>query len=323
MKVLVLGASGFIGGHIARAATASGWQVRGLRRDPLGFGILDEGEIDWFPGDLDQPDGLEPIFRDVDVVIHAAGYYPSHSRNVPAQVARSVQQISSVVRLTKAGGARRLIYISSFTTMVPPIVNLERMVDESDWYQPGSYARSAYYECKLAMEKRLLEGVPDLEVISLNPTMVLGPQCKQQGTGSIFLAVARGWGIAWLPAKVNVVDVRDLAQACLSAVHKGRSGERYLIGGHNTDLRSLLEEISRLANVRRPKFKVPLSVVDVLVWLEDHLPGINVFSNHLRTIRAWPYCSIEKACRELDYNARPFEETLVDTLQSYQKRGYL
>jgi dihydroflavonol-4-reductase len=242
---------------------------------------------------------------------------------VPAQVAHSLQQVSSVIRLAKAGGAHRLIYISSFTTMVPKIANLKRMVDESDWYQPGSYPGSAYYECKLSMEENLLQGAHDLEVVSLNPTMVLGPEGKTQGTGSIFLAVARGWGIAWLPAKINIVDVRDLAQACLSAVYKGRSGERYLMGGHNTDLRSLIEEISHLANVRRPKFKVPLSVVDVLVWLEDHLPGVNVFSNHLRTIRAWPHCSIEKARRELDFKIRPLEETLVDTLQSYQKRGYL
>jgi nucleoside-diphosphate-sugar epimerase len=323
MKTLILGASGFIGGHIAKAAVASGWQVRGLRRNPRNFGMLDESEIDWVQGDLDQPEDLEPIFQGVDVVFHAAGYYPSDSKDVPAQVAHSVQQTSSVIRLAEAGGVRRLIYISSFTTMVPPLVDLNRLVDETDWYQPGSYAASAYYECKLAVEKKLLVDNRNLEVLCLNPTMVLGPEGKFQGTGAIFLAVARGWGLVWLPAKVNVVDVRDVAQACLTAVDQGRSGERYLIGGHNTELRLLIEAISRLANVRRPWLKVPLSLVDALVWLEDHLPGVNVFSNHLRTIRIWPHCSIEKASRELAFHVRPLEETLAETLESYRQRGYL
>jgi dihydroflavonol-4-reductase len=159
--------------------------------------------------------------------------------------------------------------------------------------------------------------------VILNPTMVLGPGGTQRSNGAIFLAVARGWGLAWLPARVNIVDVRDVALAHLKAAEEGQAGERYLIGGHNLELRQLMQEITGLSGVRGPSLRLPLALIDLLVWMEDHIPGVNVFSNHLRAIRIWPHVSIEKAKRELDYAVRPLQETLVDTYKSYQNSGYL
>jgi dihydroflavonol-4-reductase len=324
MRVLVLGGTGFIGGHIARAALDEGWEVRALRRDPDSEGLLSDTPVEWVEGDLESPDGLEPIFRDIDVVFHAAGYYPRDSRDVPSQVAHSVQQSEHVMELARAGRVKRLIYTSSFTSMVPSRIQEGRLVDERDQYPPDLFARSAYYECKVAMEGAFLTaGVEGPEVVILNPTTVLGPGGKTVSIGGILLAVARGWGVVWLPAKVNVVDVRDVALGSLQAALRGRAGERYLLGGHNLELRNLMEKIAELTGARKPVLKLPLELIDVLVWMEDHLPRVNVFANHMRTMRAWPDFSIEKASREISYAVRPLQETLVDVLKSYQARGYL
>jgi dihydroflavonol-4-reductase len=235
-----------------------------------------------------------------------------------------MQQTSNVIDLMLTGQVKRLVYTSSYTTMVPPQTRPEGWADEDDYYQPGILARSAYYECKAAMEKVLFQAENEgIEIVILNPTLVLGPGGKTQGTGAIFLAMARGWGRAWLPAKVNVVDVRDVAQGHLNAVKSGYSGERYMLGGHNLELRQLIDEVAEIAGVRRPWLKLPLVFVDVLVWLEDHIPGVNVFANHLRAIRHWPSFSNEKARKRLNLSFRPLEETLVDTLESYQEGGYL
>lgn len=324
MRVLVLGGAGFIGGHIALAALEAGWTVRALRRDSRREGLLAGAPVEWFEGDLDRPEGLDAIFQDVDVVFHAAGYVPRDSKNVPAQVAQSVQQTTNVVELARAAQVKRLMYTSSFTTMVPSNNWEGSLVDERDHYPPGLFARSAYYECKIAMEGalRMPEGEA-LEVVILNPTTVLGPGSKTVSIGGIILGVARGWGLIWLPAKVNVVDVRDVAQGHLQAAQRGQAGERYLLGAHNIELRDLMEKIASITGARKPVIKIPLAITDVLVWMEDHIPGINVFANHLRTIRAWPYCSHEKAKQDLGYSVRPLETTLVEEIESYQARGYL
>ena len=324
MRALVLGATGFIGGYIAKAALEDKWTVRALRRDPEKTGLLGDLSVTWVEGDLDQPTGLERIFQDIDVVFHAAGYYPSDSKNVPAQVAHSLQQISHVLGLMRAQNVKRLVYTSSSTTMVPPEIRSNELVDEHTHYPPGLLARSAYYECKAAMESQLLSAVEEgLEVVILNPTMVLGPGDYALSTGAVFLAVARGWGLVWLPAKVNVVDVRDVANAHVNAAQTGRSGERYLLGGYNLELRQLMQEVARLSGVRDPRLKLPLAIIDVMVWMEDHSPGVNVFANHLRAVRLWPHYSNQKAQQELGFHVRPLDVTFRDTLEDYRKRGYI
>jgi dihydroflavonol-4-reductase len=324
MRALVLGATGFIGGHVARAAVEAGWSVRALRRDPARTGILQEGSVNWVVGDLDSPKGLGKFFKDIDVVIHAAGYYPSDSKNVPSQVAHSMQQTTNVLDLMRAAKAKRLIYTSSYTTMVPPLDGRKQSADEDDYYQPGMLAKSAYYECKVAMERVLFDRQDkDIELVILNPTLVLGPGGNTQGTGSAFLAMAQGWGVAWVPGKVNVVDVRDVALGHLNAARSNISDERFLLGGHNLSLRELIETVAQLARVRRPRLKLPLFLIDILVWMEDYLPGVNVFANHLRAIRHWPYFSNRKAREELDITFHSLEDTIIDTLESYKMRGYL
>ncbi|MBM3122720.1 MAG: NAD-dependent epimerase/dehydratase family protein [Chloroflexi bacterium] len=85
--ILVLGATGFIGGHICLAALERGWQVRGLRRNPAATGMLGAAAVEWFTGSLEDARSLAPALRKVDVVFHAAAYYPSTGRDVARQVA--------------------------------------------------------------------------------------------------------------------------------------------------------------------------------------------------------------------------------------------
>ena len=196
MKVLVLGATGFIGGHVALEALAAGWQVRCLRRDPLRSGLLG-GSNDrvgrWRSRQTGRP---EPAFAGVDVVFHAAGYYPNDSKNVPDQVAHAERQMATVLGMARTAGVSRLVYTSSYTTMVSKSRRVQGPSDEGDHYAPGLLSRSAYYECKVAMEQVLDEaGKKDPEYVILNPTMVLGPCGKAQAVGAIFLVVARGWGV--------------------------------------------------------------------------------------------------------------------------------
>lgn len=324
MRALILGATGFIGGHIALAALEEKWTVHALRRDPEKSGLLESQSVKWAEGDLDQPKGLERIFQNIDVVFHVAGYYPSDSKDVSAQVAHSLQQTSHVLELMRAQNVKRLVFTSSSTTMVPPEINSTDLIDEQTHYPRGMLARSVYYECKAAMESQLLEAAQEgLEVVILNPTMVLGPGDYARSMGAVFLAVARGWGLVWLKAKVNVVDVRDVARAHINAAETGRSSQRYLLCGHNLELRQLMQEIASLAGVRGPRWRMPLALIDAMVWMEDHIPGVNIFANHLRAVRYWPHYTNQKAQRELAFKVRPLEATLRDTLEDYRKRGYL
>jgi dihydroflavonol-4-reductase len=141
--------------------------------------------------------------------------------------------------------------------------------------------------------------------------------------GQLLIAVARGFMIAWLPGEINVVDGRDVGKAHIAAVDQGRSGERYIIGGHNYSIRQALTEAARVAGVRPPRFEIPLWVLDGLVALGDIFPFIPLPSNHLRAVKLWQGYNTRKAQRELGLSPRSFDETVRDALAWFQEKEML
>lgn len=323
-RVLVLGATGFIGGHIARAANERGWRVRGLRRRSGAVGHLETTQVHWFDGDLNQPQSLAAAFEDVDVVFHAAGYYPRDARSVPEHVERAVRQTRSVIQACREAGAPRLVYTSSLTTIGRPPAGEERLADERDHYVPGSLHRAAYYECKFAMESEVLRAAAgSLPALVVNPTAVFGPGDHHPALGAVLLAVARGWVRAWLEAEINTVDVRDVAGAQVRAAEMGAIGERTILGGHNITLRDLITLAAELAGSPPPSFRVPLWLIDAAAALTDRIPRLGLMGNHLRAARHWQGYNCEKARETFGLTPRPLENTLSDAFRWYREHGYL
>jgi dihydroflavonol-4-reductase len=322
--VLVLGASGFIGGHIALAAIEKGWAVRGLRRVPGATGHVGSAPIEWFEGNLDRPERLAQAFAGVQVVFHAAGYYPHDGGSVPRQVAGAVAQTRNVIEACMQGGVDRLVYTSSLSTIGRPPPDAGRFADERDTYLPGSLPRSAYYECKYAMESEVMRSSSaELEATVVNPTAVFGPGDVHLALGRALLWVARGWAVVWLPVEVNIVDVRDVAQAQVRASEVGRPGQRYILGGQNLPLREVLEVAARLAGVSPPRVGLSVGFVERLISVLSYTPGMGGLSGHLQAIRTWQGYDCRKAQRELGLNARLVEETLRDALDWFADNGHL
>lgn len=320
--VLVLGATGFIGGHIALAALRQGWQVRALRRRTGAIGHLGRSPVLWSDGDLDRPESLPPAFEGVEIVFHAAGYYPRSNDPVHCQVAFSVRQTRSVLEAAHRAGVARLVYVSSLTTIGRPPPDEDRLADERDHYVPGTLARSAYYECKYAMESEVLRADSSVPCVVVSPTAVFGPGDVHLTLARLLLALARGWGVAWLPAEVNAVDVRDVAEATVRAAQLGRPGERYLLGGHNLSVRQLMELTCRTAGVPPPRFQIPLWLIDRVISITDHFPPLNLAGNHLRAIRQWQGYNCEKARHELGLSTRPLETTMRDAFDWLASQGH-
>ncbi len=326
MQTLVLGATGFIGGHIARAALDAGWAVRGLRRSPNSTGHLGDAPVEWVNGDLHDPASLKEAMRGIDIVFHAAAYYPEggNPRKVPKQVAFAEREIQHVLTAAKEASIRRFIYTSTLSTIGQPPPNENGLADERDVYQPGALPESGYYEAKIVMENAVLEAVRHgLDAVVLNPTAVFGPDDIHLTMGRLLIMVARGQARAWLPGEINVVDVRDIAQAHIIATEKGRRGERYILGGHNYTVKEALTEAARAAGVKPPRFEIPLGLIKASIFLSDIIPAFPLPSNHLRALPLWQGYHIDKAQKELGLSPRPFRETVQDALDWFSEEGLL
>jgi dihydroflavonol-4-reductase len=324
MKTLVLGATGFIGGQIAKAALSAGWPVRGLRRNPESRGIFRESTVEWVTGNLADPASLETAMQDIEIVFHAAAFYPTdgNPRKVPQQIDFARREIDNVLHAAQNSGVKRLIYTSTLSTIALPPAGTERLADERDIYQPGSLPKSGYYESKIVMEKAVIEAADSLDTVVLCPTAVFGPGDVHLTMGQLLIMVARGQALGWLPGDINAIDVRDVAQAHITAVSKGRRGERYILGGHNFSVKDALTKVAEVAQVKPPRFEIPMALIKGLVLLSEIFPALPLPSNHLRALPLWQGYNTTKAQTELDLSPRPFSETIQDSLSWFKSEGY-
>jgi dihydroflavonol-4-reductase len=320
-RALVLGATGFIGGQIARAAIGRGWQVRAARRRPDFSGAIgDLSGVEWVRADLADSDSLVAAMRGVDVVFHAAARYAHTGRRIDRQIAEARAEMQRVLSTAWQAGVRRLIYTSTLTT-IGPAIDPGQLADERSPYVPGS-ARDAYHELKWAMEQTALHDAPDgLEVVTLCPTVVFGPGDVHLSISKPLLAIARGQVGFSLDGVVNVVDVRDVAEAHVVAAVRGRAGERYILGGHNLSIAGFITLAARIAGVAPPRWRVPDAVLNVIGGLSAWLPADPAAV--LRSRRLSQPLSSAKAEAELGLSPRPLADTLRDALAWFRAGGSL
>jgi dihydroflavonol-4-reductase len=328
MRVLVLGATGFIGGQIARALLERGYAVRALRRSSSSTLAINELPIEFAYGDLRDRSALLAAMRGVEAVFHAAGYYP-HNSLAPRRALRLASSgMRSVLECARVADVGRIVYTSSLSTIGPPGAG-RTLADERDYYLPGSVA-DPYFEAKWAMEAEVYRAaVAGQDVVALCPTVVFGPGDVKPTTGTVLLALARGLLPAYVEGRTNIVDVRDVAQAHVVALERGRSGERYILGGHNTTIGATLTLAARLAGTPAPRARLPAALALLGGKLAElamlAIPGQPFLPFHetIQMIRHGRHYDCAKAQHELGLAGRPIEQTLRDSMAWFQEHGYL
>jgi len=325
-QALVLGSTGCIGNNVLRACLKSGWNVRAFHRANSQTWMLDELDVERFPGDLNDPASLAMAMNDCDVVFHAAAYYPRHSLDMAGSLREAVQGMRNVLLAARKANIGRLVYTSTLTTLGPP-AEPGRLADENDFYLPGSTG-SAYFECKWAMEAEAWRAAArGLPVVIVNPTAVFGPWDVKPTTGEILRNVAKGRFPVWLDLTANVVDARDVGLGHVLAAERGRVGQRYILGGENLALREALTVAAREAGARPPRWRASLHLVGAIVRTGEVLGRLPLIQplplEHFKTLRDWRALNTDKARSELGFKPRPFSETVRDTLTWFREYGYL
>ncbi len=328
MRVLVLGATGFIGGQIARALLERGHAVRALRRASSSTLAVEGLPVELVRGDLRDRASLLAAMRGVEAVFHAAGYYPPNSLTPRHSVRHAVAGMRAVLECARAAGVSRVVYTSSLSTIGPPTGG-RALADERDAYLPGSVAEP-YFEVKWAMEAEAYRAVAGgQDVVVICPTAVFGPGDVKPTSGIALLLLARGLMRVYIDGKINIVDGRDLARAHMVALERGRNGERYIVGGNNTTVGEVMRAAARIVGVPPPRLRIPAAAALLVGKLGEvaalAIPGrpLLPFSEAIEMIRHGQHYDLSKARRELDLATRPLDDTLRDTAEWFRAHGYL
>ncbi len=278
MKALVTGSTGFVGNAICRALLETGYQVRAFHRPGSTLRLLEGLPLEQALGDLTQPETLLEAMQGVDVIFHAAALLGAHEDPIPLQTV-TVEGTRAVLRSALQAGVQRVVHTSSVAALGVPerIGSKPVLIDERHtWnFPPERYPYGyAKYLAELEVQQAVAQG---LDVVIVNPSLVFGPGDIYRLNTSLVMQVARGRLPALVDAGVNVVHVDDVARGHVAALERGRTGERYILGGENLTLREIVKQIALLTGGSVPLVELPPGIVRRLAgpvrWLR---PFINL-----------------------------------------------
>ena len=313
---LVTGATGLLGSHLVRALADRGDGLRLLIRKHSDTSALDGIEYERVTGDITDTRAVRRAVDGVDRVFHLAAKSSMETADADRTFAVNVGGTRLIADEALAAGVQRFVHTSSVAAIGPAAPG--GRTDEDQQFTIG-HLGIAYANSKHEAEGEVLRAAAHgLDAVIVNPTFTLGPSIGN--VTSMSIDVVRRFLQRRIPAYVdgglNVVDVRDVAAGEILAAEKGRTGERYILGGRNFTMQRLLADLSRISGVPVPALRLPPQLAIGGAQLSERLGlGLGISVEQTRSAALWWTYSPAKAKRELGFTHRPHEETLEATLE--------
>jgi len=327
MRALVTGATGFVGAAVARALVREGWQVRALARPGSDRRNIQALPVEVSEGNLADRPSLERALQGCEALFHVAADYRLGAPDPRELYQTNVDGTRNILEASRQAGVQRVVYTSSVATVGIPADgspgNEDTPVGVDDMI--GHYKRSKFLAEQLVREMAL-SGMP---VVIVNPSTPIGPgDVKPTPTGQMVLDAAAGRMPAYVDTGLNIVHVDDVAAGHLLAFHRGRPGERYILGGQDMTLRQILVEIAQLVGRKPPRIRLPTGVVFPIAYVAEAVARVTgrpgrITLESVRMARKRMFFSSDKARRDLGYQWRPPAEALRDAIAWLRAQGSL
>lgn len=321
MRALVTGGTGFLGANLAAYLLQQGWAVRILRRATSSLKAVEDLDVEHAIGDVLEPESLRAAMVGCDVVFHTAAI-SAYWRTPAEQILKvNVEGTSNVLTAAQAMNIQRVVLTSSLAALGVPEPGTLLTEDHPFNLPPGRFL----YGYSKAMAEAIAQVFVEqgLEVVIVNPSVILGPRDVHQISGSLLLEMARGRVPALPPGGVNVVAVEDAVRGHVLALKRGRPGERYILGGENLTYRELADQIAEVIGVPAPRWVLPPRVVKGLAMLARAAGFLGVplpiGADQLWLSAHFIWCDGRKAEAELGYRPEiPVREAIRRAWEWYQ-----
>ena len=327
-KALVTGASGFVGSAVARKLVEAGFSVRALVRSSSPRAHLASLDLEFFEGDLRDRKSIDRAMTGMRYLFHVAADYRLWARDPSEIFASNVEGTRNLMEAAIAAGVERIIYTSSVATIA--LRSDGTPADESTPLREDQ-GIGAYKSSKIAAE-RLVEAMVaerGLPAVIVNPSTPIGPyDVRPTPTGRIILEAARGRIPAFIDTGLNLVHVDDVASGHLAALHRGKIGERYILGGQDVLFSQLLQDIASLVGRRAARIRLPWRALIPIAYVAEAVANVTgrepfVTMDGVRMAKYHMFFESTKAEQQLGHRARPYIEGIEGAVRWFRDAGYL
>jgi len=327
LKAFVTGATGSLGSHVARVLADRGADLRLLVRSTSNLKNLTGLRAETATGDLRDAASLEKAISGCDTVFHVAADYRLWVRDPNEMYRSNVGGTRALLEAARKNGVRRVVYTSSVAT-----IGFRADGQPADEDSPvsltdmiGHYKRSKFMAEQLAMEA----GRGGMQVVTVNPTTPVGEQdVKPTPTGRIVVDFLKRKFPAYVETGLNLVDVRECAQGHVAAFEKGRTAERYILGGEDLTLKQILDKLGQITGLPSPKIKLPYLFAFAAGVVDEAVTGLLLRREPRATVdtvrmgKKKMFASSAKAERELAWKIVPVDGALRRAVEWFQANGY-
>ena len=332
-KVLVTGATGYIGLHCIHQLLNQGYAVNGSVRSPerkseiIDALISHDTSVDnlnLFTFNLTEDDGWDEGMEDCDYLLHVASPIALENHNEDFFVKPAVEGVKRALKFAKKHNIKKVVLTSSVASIFDSIEE-KTYYDESDWSDPNNPTISHYAKSKTLAEKAAWEFIEKennpFELAVINPALVIGPTLSGdlgESNKAIQMVVTGKMPVA-VPLQFGYVDVRDVAAAHILAMQNPKSnGERFALAEKDLWYKDVAKVLRKNGFKKAPMFSVPLWMAKIMANFIKELKLTLPYLGRLRSVE-----KTSKAKDILGWKPRPAEESILDVAQQVKDMGMI
>jgi dihydroflavonol-4-reductase len=273
MKVLITGATGFLGEWIVKRSVENGFDVHVLIRKSSNLDKIAHLPITKHIGDITDSNSLMTACKNMDAVFHLAGKIAYTKAEREDMQLINVEGTRNVLSACKVQNIKTLVYLSSVTA-IGASFKPESMNEDSAYNI--AHLHLGYFDTKHEAEKLVLAAYQEgwLEPVILNPSTIYGAGDATKSSRKVQMKVAQGKFPFYTPGGVNVVHIEDVVDGFFIALDKKVIGERIILANENMTIKSLFERIAKANHVNPPKILLP----------KFALHGLGLYGDFMQTI---------------------------------------
>ena len=283
--VLVTGGTGLVGAHLLIHLLEKGENVRAIYRNLDNtkktknlFSLYKKealyDSIQWIQGDVLDIPALENAFQGIEQVYHCAAKISFDPKDEELVRKTNIEGTANIVNYCLANNIKKLCHVSSIAALGDLPEHETIITEETEWNpeKPHSDYAISKYGAEMEIWRGLQEG---LEVVIINPGVIIGPGFWDQGSGEIFTRVKKGLSF-YTKGSTGFIAVSDVVTAMYQLMNSSIKGERFTLIGQNIIFQDLLYSIADAIKVKRPKYHAAPSMMNALSkldWIASNIFG--------------------------------------------------